>query len=137
MTKHKTGGCHCGEIRYQFSDNPLNAVFCYCKDCQKASGSDKAFSLLLKVDSLEITKGNPSIYTTIAKSNNELKRYFCPKCGSTLFGKSEALGIIGLAVGNLDNSDEYEPKMAIFTKSAPKWAVIPEDIPNFPESPQF
>ncbi len=137
MNDKKVGGCACGETRHQFNEPPLNALFCYCKDCQKASGSDKIFSLLLKIDSFEITQGNLSIYKTTAKSGNEVERHFCPKCGSTLFGKSNAMGIMGLAAASLDDSDEYEPKMAIFTNSAPKWAVIPDDIPNFPEIPQF
>lgn len=137
MNKKMTGGCACGEIRYQFKEEPLNAVFCYCKDCQQATGSDKMFSLLLKIDSFEVTQGNPTMYKTIASNGNELERYFCPKCGSTLFGKSKSLGVVGLAAASVDDSHDYQPKMAIYTKSAPKWAVIPENLPQYPESPKF
>jgi hypothetical protein len=135
MNTPKTGGCACGEIRYQFNEEPLTAVFCYCKDCQRATGSDKFFSLLLKADCFQVTQGNPTMYKTVAQSGNELERYFCPKCGSTLFGKSKALSVVGLAAVSLDDPNTYEPKMAIYTGSAPKWAVIPENLPQFPANP--
>lgn len=137
MDNKVTGGCACGEIRYEFDQEPLNNVFCYCTDCQKATGTDKAFSLILKIDSLKITKGKTKSYITIADSGNQLERHFCPNCGSTLFGMSKALGVMGLAVSNLDNPNAYEPKIAIYTKSAPKWAAIPKDLEQYPASPQF
>jgi len=137
MNKKMTGGCACGAIRYEFDQEPLNTVFCYCKDCQRAAGSDKFFSLILIADCFQLTKGTPTSYKTIAASGNELERFFCPKCGSTLFGKSQALGVVGLAAASLDEPNTYQPKIAIFTASAPQWAVIPDSLPQYPAAPQF
>ncbi len=32
-------------IEYYFDDEPINSSFCYCRDCQKITGSDKFFGL--------------------------------------------------------------------------------------------
>ena len=37
--KRYTGGCLCGQLRYEAEGEPLYAGLCYCTDCQKASGS--------------------------------------------------------------------------------------------------
>ena len=34
-----TGGCLCGALRYEARGEPLNAGYCCCADCRKASGS--------------------------------------------------------------------------------------------------
>ena len=36
-TKH-TGGCLCGAVRYEATGEPSMAGYCFCEDCQKASG---------------------------------------------------------------------------------------------------
>ncbi len=34
-----TGGCLCGQVRYEALGDPIYAGHCYCADCRKASGS--------------------------------------------------------------------------------------------------
>ena len=39
MGKAYTGGCACGEIRYEISDEPMVMNDCHCRDCQRKSGT--------------------------------------------------------------------------------------------------
>ena len=39
MTATFTGGCMCKAIRYECSIEPIGMGICYCRDCQKATGS--------------------------------------------------------------------------------------------------
>lgn len=39
MTEVRTGWRLCQEVRYEFSEDPLMAVNCYCRDCQRVTGS--------------------------------------------------------------------------------------------------
>ena len=34
-----SGGCLCGAVRYRIDGPPEFCVLCYCRDCQRASGS--------------------------------------------------------------------------------------------------
>ena len=42
MSEPYTGGCACGAIRYEISDEPLVMDDCQCRDCQRgaAPGTD-------------------------------------------------------------------------------------------------
>ena len=40
----KTGGCLCGQVRYEATTAPLMSGVCHCKNCQKQAGT--AFSTL-------------------------------------------------------------------------------------------
>ncbi len=39
MSDAYTGGCACGEIRYEIPGEPLAMVDCQCRDCQRTSGT--------------------------------------------------------------------------------------------------
>jgi hypothetical protein len=43
MKLPQTGGCQCGRIRYEITEEPQSVVTCHCLDCQRLTGS--AFSL--------------------------------------------------------------------------------------------
>ncbi len=36
-----TGGCLCGEVRFQNTAKPLATSYCHCTMCQKNGGRDK------------------------------------------------------------------------------------------------
>ena len=39
MSEAYTGGCACGAIRYEISDEPMVMADCQCRDCQRKSGT--------------------------------------------------------------------------------------------------
>ena len=47
------GRCDCGSIEYEFQDDPINTVFCYCKTCQLHTNSDKWFGVWVLARSKE------------------------------------------------------------------------------------
>jgi hypothetical protein len=63
-------------------------------------------------------------------------RNSCPICGSLEFG-----GEIGqhdtfmVNAGSLDDPSSFSPKIAIFARHRPPWAVIPADLVVFDEKP--
>jgi hypothetical protein len=48
----KTGGCLCGQIRYETKAEPMMTGVCHCKNCQKQGGS--AFSTLAAFQKADI-----------------------------------------------------------------------------------
>ena len=43
MKLPQTGGCQCGKIRYEITEEPREVNTCHCLDCQRLTSS--AFSL--------------------------------------------------------------------------------------------
>jgi len=95
MSEFHTGGCLCQAVRYEFSTEPLMAVHCYCRDCQKATGSAFATVFGISQAAFRLLQGEPGEFTVTANSGRAVTRQFCKVCGSPLFTKAEmALGLI-------------------------------------------
>jgi hypothetical protein len=56
-----TGGCLCGEARYECSSRPLTKVKCHFRDCQRVSGGPYApmasVDILLETIEAAVTGG--------------------------------------------------------------------------------
>ncbi len=130
-----TGGCLCGALRYQAQGEPLYAGLCYCTDCQKASGS--GFIPFMGFGSSAVRfSGETLKFTSKSAKGRDAVRNTCPLCGSLVFG-----GVAGkdnsftLYAGTLDDPSTFQPRIAIFTRSRPAWAVIPPGLTIFAAMP--
>ena len=126
--KRYTGGCLCGALRYEADGEPLYAGHCYCTDCQKASGSGFIPFMGFASSAVRVS-GQTRQFRSKAASGGDAVRNFCPVCGGLVFGgevgKDEQLNIYA---GSLDDPSSFRPKVAIFARSRPAWAVIPPDL---------
>src|SRR2546423_9427614 len=88
MSAHVIGGCLCGAIRYECTGPLGPAGYCHCADCRKCTGS--AFNLTVRVEASQfrLTQGRVQGFTRIGESGNALTRFFCPDCGSPLYGSA-------------------------------------------------
>ncbi|MBW4535755.1 MAG: GFA family protein [Pleurocapsa minor HA4230-MV1] len=59
MTAPYTGGCQCGQIRYEIQAEPLTLYACHCKECQKQSSSAFGMSMPVPRDAVVILQGQP------------------------------------------------------------------------------
>jgi hypothetical protein len=130
MKKYE-GKCGCGNIEYSFEGEPINTAFCYCTECQTHTGSDKWFGLWVPLDKLSFTKGTPSTFTRMGDSGKEINHMFCGKCATTLCAEATVGNFYSVAASTIISSNDFSPKMLIYTASAPKWAVFPEGVPKF------
>ncbi len=136
MAKPFSGSCMCGAIRYECSADPLLALNCHCRDCQRSTGSAFASVLAVPKDALKIT-GEPKYHEVKADSNNMISRGFCPECGSPLFSKLSANpNMMGINAASLDDPSWYRPAMDIYTDSAQPWDHMNPDLPKSPKMPQ-
>jgi hypothetical protein len=134
--KRYTGGCLCGQVRYEAQGEPLYAGLCYCTDCQKASGS--GFIPFMGFASSAVRfNGRTLQYTTKAANGGDAVRNSCPVCGSLVFG-----GVVGkdssftIYAGTLDDSSSFHPTAVIFARSRPAWAVIPPRLAIYDAMPR-
>lgn len=129
------GQCLCGEVNFSIFSEPLRMAQCHCDDCQKITGTGHVSIAFFKEDDVHI-KGETKSYGSITDSGSTITRYFCPTCGSRLFGiNSASEKIIGVSVGTLDDSTWFKPEVIVYNKRKPIWDFMDESVPTFEGMP--
>ena len=130
-----TGGCLCGQVRYEARGEPGGMGFCYCADCRKASGSGFIPFMGFPASVLTIT-GRTHQFHSPALGGSTATRNSCPDCGGLVFG-----GIHGvhdshtIYAGSLDDPSQFRPTLAIFVRDKPDWVAMPEGLTVFETMP--
>lgn len=134
MSSGCSGRCLCGNVSYNSGSDPLWVTVCYCRFCQRATGSDRMIEPIFERDSFTFSGDNPSIYTLPSEgSGKDINVHFCDKCGTKL-----ALTFkrwpdrIGIYVGTLD-----DPVSITVTPENSKHIFVSEARPGTILSPGF
>lgn len=120
MPKTLTGGCLCGEIRFEATGPAENPHTCSCTMCQRHSGA-------LTVPWVEFPRdavawvgsgGAPKLW----RSSDASSRAFCPTCGSTL-GAVDDAPVIALVLGVFDKPGAVamRPTAHSYVSKRPRW----------------
>ena len=135
---NRSGRCLCGAVSFHLNAEPLFVRICWCRDCQRISANGTV-NLLVTSDALEIS-GQTSEFVRMADSGNKIIHRFCPRCGIQLFANSPARAqFTVLRAGTLDDPSSVQPKVNIWSGSAPVWACIDpalERVEKQPAPPQ-
>jgi hypothetical protein len=109
-----TGGCLCGDVRLVATGRPWRVGLCHCLDCRKHHGALFHASAIF-----------PAEAVTISGETREFAgRHFCPRCGSTVFGRSA--DEVEVNLGALDATDQFVPTYELWTIRRESW------LPPFP-----
>jgi len=111
-----TGGCLCGEVRITTSGQPYRVGICHCLDCRKHHGALFGASAIFPQEAVTIE----------GETHSYAGRHFCPRCGSSVFGRSE--DEIEVHLGVLDAPDQFKPTYELWTLRRESW------LPAFPLS---
>lgn len=122
------GGCQCGAVRYELSEEPLGLIACHCTECQRQSGSAFGMSMHIRLAAFKLT-GPTRTFTRKADSGHDNIGTFCPDCGNRIFNAtSRTPGVASLKPGTLDDTSWLKPTAYIWHKSAQGWVPQPEGI---------
>lgn len=135
MSEHyfATGQCLCGGVKYTISSAPVRMGQCHCDHCRRLTGTGHSSNAFFVKDTVHI-EGETSRYDSTADTGTVITRYFCPKCGSRLFGTSNVnTSIISVSAGTLDDSSWFKPNAIVYNKRKPIWDLMDENIPVFEE----
>ncbi|MDX1489342.1 MAG: GFA family protein [Acidiferrobacterales bacterium] len=131
-----TGGCQCGDIRYEVLGTPRKLVVCHCTDCQRQSGS--AFGMTLVVDEADfrLTRGEPKSFASKSDAGRAKLGVFCPRCGTRIYHKPEwRRGTVSVKPGTLDDTSWLKPDMHLWIRSKQLWITIPEGVETHEAQP--
>lgn len=125
-----TGGCLCGQVRFEFSAEPIAMRLCWCRDCQYFAAGNATVNVVFRTESLKTLTGELRDYQSVAESGNRMHRRFCPNCGTPVFSAAESRPhLLIVRNGALDDIELMKPGATIWTESAPGWASIDETLP--------
>ena len=108
------GGCLCGAVRFVASGRPYRVGLCHCLDCRKHHGALFHASAIFPDD----------VVTVDGETRDYAGRFFCPKCGSSVFSRSG--DEIEINLGSLDATDRLTPTYELWTSRRETW------LPAFP-----
>ncbi len=133
MAEHptRTGGCMCGDVRYQVSGPMKQIVACHCRECRRMTGHFLISADVWNADFDFIEKRGLGWYRSSAKG----RRGFCKTCGSSLFFQVDGDDRISIAVGSLDDGCDTGLRIAAHVFAPEKGTYYDlDDAPAFPES---
>ena len=109
-----TGGCLCGNVRISARGAPNRVGLCHCLDCRKHHGALFFAAAIFPQDAVTVD-GETSAYKG---------RHFCPRCGSSIFARSD--DEIEVHLGTLDEPNQLVPTYECWTARREGW------LPAFP-----
>jgi hypothetical protein len=59
MKLPQTGGCQCGNIRYEITEAPQLVYRCHCKDCQRLTSSAFSLGIIVAESALRLSGVEP------------------------------------------------------------------------------
>jgi hypothetical protein len=121
-------------VSFRLAAEPLTTRVCWCRDCQHLAANGTV-NLLVTADGLTVS-GALSEYTRTADSGTQVVCQFCPTCGTHLFAKVSARPQFKVVrAGNLDDPSSVQPRVNIWTESAPRWACLNPDLEQVAQQP--
>jgi hypothetical protein len=105
---------------------------CWCRLCQYLGAGSATVNVCFPANSVSV-EGEARWFERKADSGNDMRRGFCPKCGTPLFSVAvQRPHLIFVRAGALDDRSIAAPQATIWTQEAPEWACIDESIPSHP-----
>ena len=121
-----TGGCLCGAVRFEVTERPFMDAYCYCKMCQRWSGSVLTSWAGFKNNDFRRTKGEIKFY----KSSKFTERGFCADCGSSLVQRGLKGDWFSVSTGSFDHSEDFPPREHCGIESQVSWLKVDDNLPR-------
>lgn len=129
----RSGGCHCGAIRYEADGEPDHHALCHCTDCRRSAGAPMVGWMAFPADAVRVTSGETAVYA----SSDHARRHFCIQCGTGLFYTNAEMlpGIVDIQSSTLDDPENHVPGAQIQVAERLPWLADLGSIYEFPRYP--
>lgn len=132
--EHMTGGCACGKVTFEVDKPLIGAAYCYCKRCQRRTGTAFSATALTQPGSFRVTAGE-DLVGVYEPGDGGYNKFFCRNCSGQLYTSNpDNPDILAIRLGALDQDPGIRPLAHQFTDYAAPWFPVPDDgLPKFPE----
>jgi hypothetical protein len=134
MKLPQTGGCQCGNIRYEITEAPQLVYTCHCKDCQRLTSSAFSLGIIVAESALLLSGVEPRPLQRMADSGRTNTRLVCPECGCWVCSPPRD-GVARVRAGTLDDTSWLRPTRHIWTRSKQPWVTFGEGDQVFEAQP--
>jgi hypothetical protein len=114
-----SGGCLCGEVRYEIGVEPMWVGHCHCSMCRKHTGAAVGTYVGFAAGTVRWLGREPARY----RSSEDVERSFCPGCGSTI--GFHRIHETSLTIGSFDRPDdivaECQSRSHVFRQEKLDW----------------
>lgn len=123
-----TGGCQCGDVRYEAAGEPYNCTVCHCSMCRRSAGAPFVAWFSVKESDFRIVSGALTLY----ESSENAGRGFCGRCGTSLVYRNAYAGDeIDVTAASLDDPDAATPRDHVFTETRLSWVKLDDGLPQY------
>lgn len=126
------GGCQCGAVRYEMSEQIKHHALCHCRDCRLSAGAPVVGWAAVEKGDIRI-EGEPRSY----QSSEHATRMFCGECGTGLFYVNEVAlpGLIDVQSATLDDPGALPAQLHVQVAEAIDWMKNAHELPQFERYP--
>jgi hypothetical protein len=129
----RTAECHCGSLKIIAAGEPERVYLCHCKACQRRTGTAFHYGTAWPKAQVRI-EGAYKIYERGADSGSNIRFYFCPECGSSLYWESDRNPLnCGIAGGAFRERNLPPPTSSVFEEDMHAWLGLPSVTEHHPK----
>jgi hypothetical protein len=128
------GGCLCGGIRFELTEQPHLAGYCHCTRCQRRTGTAASPQVRIDGRTFRLLAGD-DLVTAWRHPDGGFEKCFCRVCGAHLFSRNpDDATQMSVRMGAFDTDPGVEFSFRTFVNYAASWEPIPDDgLERFPE----
>ena len=109
--KH-TGGCHCGQVKFETDLESMLVAQCNCNTCRRITGSLN-FDVMYAEDEISI-KGETNSYVYKGGSGYDNRAFFCKIYHVRIATRNDIMdGMVGVSLGTFDKANSLRTKLEI------------------------
>lgn len=125
------GGCLCGTVRYRIEGEAIDAAYCHCSLCRRASGAPVVAWITFPVEDFAYVAGTPRVFHSSARGQRE----FCAQCGTQLvYRQRDGARTVDVSMASLDDPQARAPEYHIFVADRLGWFGIGDDLPRYDDA---
>lgn len=125
------GGCLCGAVRYRLSGHQGSVPLCHCQYCRRQSGAEAVAWLEVLLEDFRWTGAEPRYYRYSSELAPEVRRAFCPECGSSLTWERVGAENVNVATGTLDDPTVVSPTHHCWAPRQLEWTRRDDGLPRY------
>lgn len=134
MPYQLSGGCQCGNVRFEVSGEPVMVAVCHCTMCRRAHAAPAVAWAMYRQDQVRFNRVQPKSY----RSSPNAQRGFCSECGTQIsFVSTELPGLVDLTVGSFDQPESLPPTLHYWDSKRLPWVSFADNLPRHAEFPPF